>query len=120
MTEMKQPKQFARETTAAEQLVRAICMDYPRRAELIRRGTAEPPILQTCLLLNRAVDDAAAQAYDLTRAWAPDFAEIMRTDIADCRGYASSPLSGVMSEGSYKKYKRMIKHNIARRLGLIG
>lgn len=116
---MKRSKHFVRETTEAEQVVRAICLDYPRRAEVIRRGTAETQILQACLLLNRAVDDATAQAYDMTRAWSPDFAEIMRVDIADCRGYASSPLSGVMSEGSYKKYKRMIKHGIARRLGLM-
>lgn len=101
-----------------EHILRAICSDYPRRAKAIAAGKLSPSLLHCCVVMNQAVDEAIAEAYSMTRAYSPNFAEIMRQDIADCRGFAFSPLSAVMCEGSYKKYKRMIKAGIAARLGL--
>ena len=101
-----------------EHMVRVICSDYPRRKRVLEKAQDRTDIVMACSLLNKAVDDAIAEAYALTHAYAPNFGEIMRTDIAECRGFAHSPLSAVMCEGSYKKYKRMVKQGIATRLGL--
>ncbi|MBO7150204.1 MAG: hypothetical protein J6V82_00480, partial [Clostridia bacterium] len=90
-----------------EQLIRTVCADYERRARLVRREMISPRVQEMYLSLNAAIDGAMSTVYEKTRAYAPHFSEQMRTDIAKCRGYARSPLSGVMSEGSYKKYKRM-------------
>ena len=108
-------KRFSRQT---EMAIRAICADYPRRARILAADRVPQELKDACGLLNRTVDEATALAYDLTRAWAENFCEVLREDIAQCRGYARSPLSGVMSEGSYKKYKHIVKREIARRLCL--
>lgn len=101
-----------------EHIIRVICEDYPRRAKLLQRKNASDEVLQICALLNGAVDDATAEAYNMSHAYAPHFAQTMREDIAKCRGFTFSPLSAAMCEGSYKKYKRMVKEGIAKRLGL--
>ena len=107
-----------RAQTQTEHILRVICSDYPRRKLVLERSKMPKEILQVCLLLNQAVDESIADAYQQTQAYDPNFCDIMRTDIAECRGFASSPLSGVMCEGSYTKYKRMVKQGIAKRLGL--
>ena len=101
-----------------EHFIRVICEDYPRRANLLLRQNASNEVLTMCALLNQAVDEAATEVYQKSQAYAPHFAQIMREDIAKCRGFAFSPLSSAMCEGSYKKYKRMVKEGIAKRLGL--
>lgn len=103
----------------AELLIRTVCADYDRRARLVNREMICPRVQEMYLALNAAIDGALAGVYEKTRAYAPRFAEQMRTDIATCRGYARSPLSGVMSEGSYKKYKRLCKQEIAQALLLL-
>lgn len=101
-----------------ERVIRAICSDYPRRKILLEKGQMPDSILLACTLLNQAVDESIADAYRLTRAFSPNFGNAMRIDIAEGRGFAFSPLSAVMSEGSYKKYKRLIKDGIVKRLAL--
>ena len=103
----------------AELLVRTVCADYDRRARLIERGMVTPRAKEMYATLNEAIDQALLGVYERTRAYAPDFHKQMRTDIALCRGYARSPLSGTMSEGSYKKYKRQCKNEIAQTLLLL-
>ena len=107
--------------TETEHILRIICKDYPRRKRLLestRNQGTSTAILQACYVLNQAVDEAMAETYAQTQAFAPNFGEVMLTDIAECRGFAFSPLSAVMCENSYKKYKRQVKEGIARRLCL--
>ena len=103
----------------AEQLIRTVCADYERRARLVRREMISPRMQEMYVSLNAAIDGAMSDVYERTRVYAPKFSEQMRADIAECRGYARSPLSGLMSEGSYKKYKRMCKTEIAEALLLL-
>ena len=105
-------------STETEHILRVICSDYPRRQKLLEKSEMPMEMLSFCSLLNQAVDEAIAEAYAQTQAYSPNFSDIMRTDIAQGRGFTRSPLSGVMCEGSYKKYKRMVKQGIAKRLGL--
>ena len=105
-------------STETEHILRVICSDYPRRKRILEKSELPQEMLCFCSLLNQAVDDAIDEAYQQTQAYSDNFSEIMRTDIAQGRGFTRSPLSGVMCEGSYKKYKRMVKQGIAKRLGL--
>ena len=109
---MKKPE------TETERILRAICSDYPRRKKVLQKSQLPAEVLQVCLVLNQAVDESMEEAYAVTQVYAPNFSEVMLKDIAECRGFAYSPLSAVMCEGSYKKYKRMVKNGIATRLGL--
>lgn len=103
-------------TQEMELSVRSLCADYDRRAGVIRRGGATR-LTAALEVLQDIVDDALAEVYVRTQIFSPDFGRIMRTDIADCRGYTRSPLSGLMSEGTYKKYKRLAKEEIAKKYG---
>lgn len=102
-----------------EHTVRLICSDYPRRECILNKGSASDSVLTLYAALNKAVDDAIADAYTKCSAYVPHFAEIMIDDIAECRGYPNTAMHVAMSEGAYKKYKRMIKEGIAYRLGLL-
>ena len=101
-------------------LVRIVCADYQRRRRVLQKGPTSSDVLTLYATLNKAVDDAIAEAYKKCHAYAPHFAEIMIDDIAECRGYANTAMHPAMGEGAYKKYKGMIKKGIAKRLGLEG
>ena len=103
-------------TQEMELSVRSLCADYDRRARVIRRG-GYTRLSAAMEVLQDVVDGALEEVYQRTQIYSPEFGRIMRTDIADCRGYTRSPLSGLMSEGTYKKYKRLAKEEIAKRFG---
>ena len=107
-----------------EDIVRIVCADYQRRKRILDPlcPTEGPPIYDDtmCLyrILNRFVDEAIEAAYKECRSYVPHFAEIMIDDIAECRGYNNTAMRGAMCDSAYKKYKRMVKESIEKRLGL--
>lgn len=94
-----------------DNLVHALCRDYPRRQQAIETGGAEHRTLVEFRYLNLKIMDAAAEiAGDA-------FAHVYINEIGKSVGYAKSETEGT-SEYTYKKYKRLIKENIAKKLHL--
>ena len=99
-------------------IVRIVCADYQRRKRVLQKGPTPYGVLPLYTALNKAVDDSIEAAYKECRAYVPHFAEIMIDDIAECRGYNNTAMHTAMCDSAYKKYKRMVKEGIAKRLGL--
>ena len=92
-------------------LVSALCADYSRRSELIRSGVLSRRVETELRYLNAKIIDATSELV-------PDFeAEGFIEEIGASLGYAKSRLAHI-SETTYKKRKREIRENIARRLYL--
>lgn len=92
-------------------LVVAQCADYFRRAELIRDALLPRRVRSELVYLNSAILSAAESVAG--ERYGEDFIR----EIALHVGYAKSKVEG-MSELTYKKYKKMIKEEITRRLYL--
>lgn len=92
-------------------LVVAQCADYFRRDELIRESLLSRRVRSELVYLNSAILAAA------TSVAGERYAEDFIREIALRVGYAYSSIEG-MSELTYKKYKKRIKEEIARRLYL--
>ena len=99
-------------------IVRIVCADYQRRKRVLQEGSTSYGVLALYASLNKAVEEAIEAAYKECRAYVPHFAEIMIDDIAECRGYNNTAMHTAMCDSAYKKYKRMVKEGIEKRLGL--
>ena len=94
-----------------DDLIRALCADYFRRAAIIENRDAERRVDNELRYLNFKIFDAVAEVVGEGRA------EIYISEIGASVGYAKSTL-GYLSEGTYKNYKTLAKENIAKRLYL--
>ena len=92
-------------------LVRALCADYGRREEIILKGTAERRVDNELRYLNFKIFDSISEVVGERHA------DIFISEIGKSIGYARSGVD-CMSEGMYKKYKALVKSNIAKRLYL--
>ena len=93
-------------------LVIALCLDYDRRQAIILGGSATKRTDTEYRYYNFKIFDAAAEIVG------EDMAELYIKEIGDRVGYAKSEADEV-SEVTYKKYKRLIKDNIAKKLHLL-
>ena len=95
-----------------DNLVTALCADYARRSALIQKGGLSRRVETELRYLNAKIIDATLEI-------AEDFElDDFITEIGSGVGYAKSRLSHI-SETTYKKRKREIKQNVARKLHLV-
>ena len=95
-----------------DNLVSSLCADYARRTELIQKGGLSRRVETELRYINAKIADATLELCE-------DFElEDFIIEIGDSIGYAKSALYH-MSESTYKRKKRDIKENIARKLYLI-
>ena len=93
-------------------LVSALCADYARRSELILKGGLSRRVETELRYLNAKIIDASLEICSASEL------EGFITEIGGSIGYAKSSLYHI-SESTYKRKKREIKENIARRLYLV-
>ena len=92
-------------------LLSALCADYSRRSELIRSGRLSRRVETELRYLNAKIIDATSELV-------PDCeVDGFIFEIGSSVGYAKSRFDHI-SEATYKKRKKEIKENIARRLYL--
>ena len=92
--------------------VRAMCEDYDRRSEEIRRGKLSPATLGHFMMLNAAIDSALESCCE------EGVREVIRRDIANQTGHRFTQLY-YLSPGTYKDRKRKSKMAIAKALHLL-
>ena len=92
-------------------LVTALCADFARREELLRHGNISRRVECELRYLNAKIIDATLEICDDSEL------DVFITEIGSSVGYAKSGIADI-SEATYKKRKREIKDNIARRLFL--
>lgn len=92
-------------------LIKALCADYARREKIILSMSAERRVDNELRYLNFKIFDAAAEVVGEARA--PQYIE----EIGKSVGYAKSKVENI-SEGAYKRFKWLIRKNIAKRLYL--
>lgn len=100
------------ERDTKEELVRALCADYARRERIIREGSGTPREKCELRYYNYKIYEAVAEIAGDRRA--PAFI----SEIGEAVGYARSELED-MSESTYKRYKALMRENIARHLFLM-
>lgn len=93
-------------------LVIALCRDYARRVREIENAYVGRRTLAELRYLNIKVLWAASEVVG------ERYAEAFVREIGEGIGYAKSELMDHMSEVSYKRYKTLIKENIAKKLHL--
>ena len=93
-------------------LVRALCIDYPRRREIIENHTARGRVENELKYYNYKIYDAVAEIID------ERMVENMISDIGERRGYGHSDIIDI-SETTYKIRKQEAVFNIAKGLYLI-
>lgn len=98
--------------TSLDNLVTSLCADYARRSELIHKGGVSRRVETELRYLNARIIDASLEICDDSEL------DSFITEIGDSVGYAKSSLY-YMSESTYKRKKRDIKENIARKLFLV-
>ncbi len=94
-----------------DDLIKAMCADFGRRALVIEQRTAPFNVIMEYRFMNYRILEAAIEV-----SGSRDAEEYIK-DIGLGTGYAKSALN-VLSEHVYKKRKREVKRNIARRLSL--
>ena len=92
-------------------LVVAVCKDYFDRKNAIKSGNCTKRTIMEYEYINERISTAAMEIVGR------DF-EIYIREIGDGRGYARSAVIDV-SESSYKRFKREVKINIAKKLHLM-
>jgi hypothetical protein len=95
-----------------ERIIKSLCADYSRRATIIQCKNAPFNVIMEYRFLNYRIMDAAIEI-----AGPRDAREFIR-DIGEEIGYASTDL-WLLPENEYKKRKKQIKNNIAKRLSLM-
>lgn len=93
-------------------VVVALCADYDRRAELLRRHEAPAEVLELCYRLNSGIDRALAEVCE------EGIRNDIRRSIAERRG-ARRSLLPILGEGAYKRRKRDSEYRIAEVLRLL-
>ncbi len=97
-----------------DNLIIALCLDYSRRKKLIEEGMVGKRCLVEFRYLNIKIYDAVAEIVG------DGLAEIYIEELGKNVGYAKSRVMDELSEATYKKYKLLIKENIAKKLHLSG
>lgn len=92
-------------------LVRALCLDYPRRERAISELSVSHRTDTEFRYYNFKIFDAAAEVVGEAEA------EIYIKEIGETVGYAKSD-TFLISEVTYKKRKRLVMNNIAKKLHL--
>ena len=92
-------------------LIVALCRDFPRRAEAIKKGNGARRTLTEYRYLNFKIFEAVSEVVE--RPFVMPF--IM--EIGENIGYANSKI-GELSERAYKTRKKLVKENIAKKLHL--
>ena len=105
------PENTMSKTDTLELLVRALCADYGRREEEIRKNEMSPRVLMEYKYFNVLIFRAVAEVVGELEAM--PYIE----DIGERRGY-SKRIDLFISENTYDKRKRQCKINIARALKL--
>ena len=95
--------------SGAEEVVAALCKDYPRRLEAIRNESESRRVLMEYRYYNGRILEGVGEIVGAA------LSEIFIYDIGNRRGYTSSEVP-VMSESTYKRYKAAAVMNIARKL----
>ena len=95
-----------------EAIVVALCFDYDRRRQVIEEHTASSRTDAEYKYYNFKIFDAAAEVIG------ERYVNVFINEIGRKIGYAKSKIN-FMSEVTYKKYKQLIKENIAKKLHLI-
>lgn len=95
-----------------EEIVKALCADYTRRALVIECRSAPFNVIMEYRFLNYRIMNAAIEIAG------PRDAHLFIKDIGEAIGYAESELY-LLSEKVYKGRKSEVKNNIARRLSLM-
>ena len=95
-----------------ERIVDALCADYDRRRNAISGGGLESDTDEFYRELNSAIEESVSESCEEGIR-----AEMLR-DLKLRRGYNRSMMYGI-SEGAYKRRKRLAKYIIARRLNYI-
>lgn len=98
--------------TTVDTLVIALCLDYERRAAAILSRMAAKRTDTEFRYLNFNIFEATAEIVG------ERYAEIYIKEIGERTGYAKSKITFV-GEVQYKKNKRNIKDNVAKKLHLI-
>jgi hypothetical protein len=93
-------------------LVTALCADYKRRAEIMADRSKERRLRMECRYVNMRIFEAAAEVAGTA------LANLFIDEIGRAVGYASSE-AVILSESTYKDYKRRIRIGIAKKLHLI-
>jgi len=93
-------------------LIVALCLDHGRRKAEIESGMLGRRTLAELRYLNIKLLTAAVEVVG------ERYAETFIREIGEAVGYAKSDLMDRMSEVSYKRYKALVKNNIAKRLHL--
>ncbi len=93
-------------------VVRALCLDYPRRADAIYNHSVSGRVENEFKYYNYKIYDAAAEIVGEA------LAECFIREIGERSGYSNSRVNN-MCESTYKTHKRETTVNIARRLYLI-
>ena len=94
------------------QIIKSICADYDRRADIINRSSASDDVTEEYLKLNKAVDDAFT---DVEIGLKKHLLE----DIKLGRGYEASLASSFIAKNTYYKRKKKIIYDVARSLSLL-
>ena len=92
-------------------LVRALCLDYPRRERAISESSVSHRTDTEFRYYNFKIFDAAAEVVGEMDA------ELYIKEIGERCGYAKSEFF-IISEGTYKARKRAVMNNIAKKLHL--
>ncbi len=92
-------------------LIIALCRDYDRRKRAVAARCVGKRVRMEYAYLNARILEGAGEIIGAA------LAEQMIMEIGDAIGYAYSKLN-YLSEVTYKRYKKEVKENIARRLYL--
>ena len=95
-----------------DKLVVALCADFKRRDDAVKNDNASKRSIMEYVYLNERIMDAASEICS------SGFALHFINDIATSTGYVNSNVKYIC-ESAYKKNKKLIKYNIARKLHLI-
>ena len=101
-----------KERDTLDELISALCRDYFRRGSAIERSSQTRRTLIEYRYLNYRIREAAAEIVG------DHLAPIYIREIGESVGYAKSE-DGTVSETTYKRYKKLIRDNIAKKLHLI-
>ena len=93
-------------------VVRALCLDYPRRRDIIENHTAKSRVENELKYYNYKIYDSVAEIVD------EKMVENLISDIGGRRGYTYSEINSI-SETTYKVRKQEAVYNIAKGLYLI-
>ncbi len=94
------------------EVVKSLCVDYPRRARALKNRLASEVLLCEYKRINDAIDKALADVEVGIR-------DYLLKDISDRRGYDCSEACICISKDAYYRRKRKVVHDIAKGLNLI-